>query len=90
MRFAQDTSGTNRWQAPKEPLSNRGSVIPATAWPQRCPQGGNAPEQPNLNYTGTEDCLFLSVIAPANATNLPVYVTIRKCPMSERIMTNNE
>lgn len=34
--------------------------------------------QPGFNYTGDEDCLFLSVYAPQNKTNLPVFVWIRK------------
>ncbi|KAL8748907.1 MAG: hypothetical protein Q9184_007029, partial [Pyrenodesmia sp. 2 TL-2023] len=33
---------------------------------------------PGFNYSGTEDCLFLSVYAPQNQTNLPVFVWIRK------------
>ena len=31
---------------------------------------------PEFNYTGTEDCLFLSVYAPQNKTSLPVLVWI--------------
>lgn len=31
---------------------------------------------PNYNFTGSEDCLFVSVYAPANKTNLPVFVWI--------------
>ena len=31
---------------------------------------------PGFNYTGNEDCLFLSVYAPQNKTNLPVLVWI--------------
>ena len=33
---------------------------------------------PGFNFTGNEDCLFLSVYAPQNKTNLPVLVWIRK------------
>jgi hypothetical protein len=33
------------------------------------------PKLPGYNYTGNEDCLFLSVYSPANATGpLPVFV----------------
>ena len=77
MRYAQSTEGKLRWQAPQQPLSNRDQVLSATSFPQRCPQGGNAPPQPG-NYSGTEDCLFLSVQAPANASSLPILVSIRK------------
>ncbi|KAF2231155.1 acetylcholinesterase precursor [Viridothelium virens] len=77
IRFAQDTSGSNRWQPPKPPLTNRNATLPATSLPQRCPQspqaGGLAP---GTNYTGSEDCLFLSVFAAPNASALPVFVWI--------------
>ena len=76
IRYAQDTSGSNRWQPPQPPLQNRDSIISAIKFPQRCPQGDSSPSSASYNYTGTEDCLFLSVQAPANATNLPVYVSI--------------
>lgn len=33
---------------------------------------------PGFSYNGTEDCLFLSVYAPQDKTNLPVFVWIRK------------
>ena len=78
MRYAASTEGANRWQAPKHPLGNREKVIQAKALPQRCPQGSVAnPSAGQANYTGTEDCLFLSVYGATNATNLPVLVWIR-------------
>lgn len=33
---------------------------------------------PGFNFSGSEDCLFLSVYAPQNKANLPVLVWIRK------------
>lgn len=35
-----------------------------------------ASRTPEFNYTGNEDCLFLSVYAPQNQTNLPVLIWI--------------
>ena len=32
---------------------------------------------PNFEYFGDEDCLFLDVLSPANASSIPVYVWIR-------------
>ena len=84
MRYAQAPTGSLRWQLPQQPLTNRNSTIQANAFPQRCNQGSLAPEQTGTNFTGTEDCLFLSVQAPANASNLPVLVSIRKCPNESR------
>jgi hypothetical protein len=36
----------------------------------------------NATLVGSEDCLFLNVYAPANASNLPVLVWIRACFLS--------
>lgn len=76
IRYAASTGGKNRWQPPQPPVENRGSIIQANALPQRCPQGPQAPSPASYNFTGTEDCLFLSVYAPADAKNLPVLVVI--------------
>ena len=77
IRYAQDTSGSNRWQPPQTPLTNRNQTFPATAFPQRCPQSPQAGGlTPGYNNTGTEDCLFLSVFAAPNASSLPVFVWI--------------
>lgn len=55
---------------------NRAQVLPANTLEQRCPQSPDSPIATNYNFTGNEDCLFLSVYAPQNATNLPVLVWI--------------
>ncbi|KAI7360039.1 carboxylesterase type B [Hortaea werneckii] len=77
VRYAAPPLGENRWRAPKAPEINRDEVIQADALPPRCPQGYQAPSNPSFNTTGDEDCLFLSVYAPANATRpLPVFFWI--------------
>lgn len=76
IRYAAPPTGQLRWQAPHTPAVNRGQVISADAYPHRCPQAPDSPLPPNYNFTGNEDCLFLSVYAPPNATNLPVLVWI--------------
>ncbi|KAI9660390.1 MAG: hypothetical protein M1821_009740 [Bathelium mastoideum] len=77
IRYAQDTSGSNRFQPPKAPLTNRNQTLSATQLPQRCPQSPDASGlTPGYNFTGSEDCLFLSVFAAANASDLPVFVWI--------------
>ena len=77
IRYAQDTSGSNRWQPPQPPLTNRNKTLPATALPQRCPQSPPAGGlTPGYNSTGSEDCLFLSVYTASNASDLPVFVWI--------------
>ncbi|KAF7929047.1 hypothetical protein BELL_0312g00060 [Botrytis elliptica] len=80
IRYAAPPTGALRWQKPQSPAVNRTSTIKATAFPPRCPQSLNAPMAANYNFTesglGNEDCLFLSVWASPNATNLPVMVWI--------------
>lgn len=74
IRYAAPALGQNRFKAPQPPTVNRRQVISATTLPPRCPQGPQAPMPARYNYTGSEDCLFLSVYSPANASNLPVFV----------------
>ncbi|CAF9926636.1 MAG: hypothetical protein HETSPECPRED_006377 [Heterodermia speciosa] len=76
VRYAAAPIGALRWQAPQAPLINRGEVLRADALPPRCPQSPAAPTGPDFDFTGNEDCLFLSVYAPPNKTNLPVLVWI--------------
>ncbi|KAF8655889.1 hypothetical protein AX16_002874 [Volvariella volvacea WC 439] len=76
IRFAQDTSGPNRWVPPKKISPARPSeVFDATKYGPACLQGrengGNGTE------VQSEDCLRINVIAPANAgrnAKLPVYL----------------
>ncbi|KAI4282223.1 MAG: hypothetical protein L6R38_003087 [Xanthoria sp. 2 TBL-2021] len=76
IRFAAPPTGSRRWQPPAAPQVNRDQVLRADALPERCPQSYFSPVPPDFNYTGSEDCLFLSVYAPPNAANLPVLVWI--------------
>ncbi|GAB1318467.1 Carboxylic ester hydrolase [Madurella fahalii] len=77
IRFA---APPKRWQLPEAPEVNRTSVIQAVSDPPRCPQSlpGPTPAVVNFNESilGNEDCLFLNVFSPANATKLPVVVWI--------------
>ena len=76
LRYAAPPTGQLRWQAPRTPAINRDQVLQASAYPHRCPQAPDSPLPPLYNFTGNEDCLFLSVYAPQNASNLPVLVWI--------------
>jgi len=81
IRFAAPPVGSLRWQAPQAPVTNRSSVIPATAFQAQCPQnppavGTEITPSAAAALFSTEDCLFLNVYAPANASNLPVLVWI--------------
>lgn len=75
IRFAAPPTGDLRWQAPQPPLLNRSQVIDASQYGSQCPQipFGNPDFVTSAQYQGDdEDCLFLNVFAPKNATNLPV------------------
>ena len=76
IRYAAPPTGSLRWQPPQAPAVNRAQVLPGDALPQRCPQAPDSPVPAGQNFTGNEDCLFLSVYAPQNKTNLPVLVWI--------------
>ncbi|KAA6409585.1 MAG: hypothetical protein FRX48_06196 [Lasallia pustulata] len=76
IRYAAPPTGQLRWQAPQPPTINRGQVLQASTFASRCPQAPYSPMPPGYDITGDEDCLFLSVYAPANANNLPVLVWI--------------
>ena len=76
IRYAASPTESLRWQPPRTPDMNRTQVLQADSLPPRCPQAFYSPMTPGFDYTGDEDCLFLSVYAPQNATNLPVLVWI--------------
>ncbi|KAI0388539.1 carboxylesterase family protein [Xylariaceae sp. FL0594] len=76
IRYAAPPVGHLRWRMPQPPAVNRTAVFPATDYAPQCPQSGSAPGTPKPQPTGDEDCLFLNVIAPAKAKNLPVLVWI--------------
>jgi Carboxylesterase family len=84
IRFAASPTGSLRWQAPQPPVLNRSSVLRADEYQAQCPQSPPATGSPitptaAASMFSTEDCLFLNVFAPANASGLPVLVWIRKC-----------
>ncbi|GAB1319872.1 Carboxylic ester hydrolase [Madurella fahalii] len=76
IRYAAAPTGSLRWQPPHPlPLQTDAPITDATTFGPVCPQ--SLPAVPNAPFLpGNEDCLFLNVYAPANATNLPVLVYI--------------
>lgn len=76
IRFAEPPIGRLRWQPPRVPSLNRSSVIQASSFGSLCPQSLAAGLVVGPLPSGSEDCLFLNVYAPQNATGLPVLVWI--------------
>ncbi len=69
IRYAQPPVGTLRWQPPQAPNPGQGSIQAVTPG-HTCVQGRS---------TDSEDCLFLNVYTPSNATaksKLPVFIWI--------------
>ena len=98
IRYAAPPTGLLRWQPPQAPAVDREQILSANHLPQNCPQSPKSPIVSGFNFTGNEDCLFLSVYAPQNAANLPVLVWIHgggygtgqgNQDMSSIINTNN-
>jgi len=76
IRFAAPPTGDLRWRAPQDPPVNNSEVLPASGFGATC-LGYWASE---LSDTVNEDCLYLDVFAPANATadsKLPVWFFIQ-------------
>jgi hypothetical protein len=81
IRYASPPVGQLRWQPPRPPAKNNGRIIPAVDQPPVCPQSGAAGTPAIYGFNsgpGDEDCLFLNVYAPSGASDLPVFVWIRK------------
>jgi len=69
IRYGQAPTGTLRWQPPQAPNPGQGSIV-ASTFGHTCVQG---------RATDSEDCLFLNVYTPSNATadsKLPVFIWI--------------
>ncbi|KAF2009465.1 carboxylesterase type B [Aaosphaeria arxii CBS 175.79] len=76
IRYAAAPVGSLRWQEPQTPVTNRNSVIAATSYAPSCPQSPASNGYGISLLPSSEDCLFLNVYAPSNASNLPVLVWI--------------
>ncbi|KAF2500211.1 carboxylesterase type B [Lophium mytilinum] len=80
IRYAAPPIGSLRWQPPQVPTYNRSSTISAASLPPACPQNpdsfGQTSRKPSPFVLGSEDCLFVSVYSPSNASNMPVLVWI--------------
>jgi len=78
--FAQAPVGDLRWRAPQPPIPSE-ATIEALRPGALCPQfesllSGAGEQAPAGQVTGTEDCLYLNVWSPPNATDLPVMLWI--------------
>ena len=80
VRFARPPVGQRRWQAPKPPQP-AGALIEALEFGAACPQlhsqltsSGDMPEPGRM--VGDEDCLYLNIWSPPNASGLPVMLWI--------------
>ncbi|KAI6249425.1 Lipase [Erysiphe necator] len=80
IRYAAPPIGQLRWQKPQEPKENRTEIISAANYGPKCPQSYQGPRPKSwffmTNDEISEDCLFLNVISPINATGLPTLVWI--------------
>ena len=74
IRFAQDTSGQNRWKPPQPYTgpANNSEIFSATQFGPACMQG--RADGGNGTSVQSEDCLRINVIAPLGAKDLPIYV----------------
>jgi carboxylesterase type B len=76
IRFAAPPTGSLRWQRPEAPAINRTTILANTYGPTCYQIGSNPPSNSSSSNTVSEDCLFINVQSPANASNLPVLVWI--------------
>ena len=71
IRYGQPPVGPLRWKPPQAPSPGQGSIVAGTP--------GNICTQVQAGeLTGFEDCLFLNVFAPSNAT---VFITLALCAL---------
>ncbi len=78
--FAQPPVGQLRWRAPQPPIPTQ-TTIEALQPGALCPQfasllSGAQEQAPSGSIAGEEDCLYLNVWSPPNATKLPVMLWI--------------
>ena len=71
IRYAQDTSGQNRWRPP-QPYRYNDTIFNATAFGPACLQG--RADGGSGTSVQSEDCLRINVIAPVGAKELPIYL----------------
>ncbi|EJT99952.1 carboxylesterase [Dacryopinax primogenitus] len=71
VHFAESTAGANRW-APPVPYAYRPGITNTTAFGAACMQGGA--NGGNGTQVQSEDCLFINIVAPVGAKDLPVYI----------------
>ena len=74
--YAQPPVGKLRWKKPAPPATKTAPVTLPTTFPDQCPQSGGGGQAPSSLLYGNEDCLYLSVIAPPDAHDLPVLMFI--------------
>ncbi|KAK8013100.1 carboxylesterase [Apiospora marii] len=75
VRYAASPTGALRFAAPVDPpASPPGDVIDATQFRPIClpRSASDFTMQPNKRFTVAEDCLYLNIFAPSNATGRPV------------------
>lgn len=71
IRYAQDTSGHNRWRPP-QPYRYNDTIFDATAFGPACLQG--RADGGSGTSVQSEDCLRINIIAPVGAKELPIYL----------------
>jgi carboxylesterase type B len=80
IRFAAPPLGDLRFSAPQDPPASHGIIDALTHGPTCLGTASSGLASPQPTNTSNEDCLFLDVYAPSNATkwsNLPVYFFIQ-------------
>ncbi len=73
--FAEPPVGALRWRAPQPPRPWQGvreALAPGDVCPQLKNRLSGGPGEPDRVSVGTEDCLYLNVWAPVNASKAPV------------------
>ncbi|KAJ7596830.1 carboxylesterase [Mycena floridula] len=72
VRYADDTSGQNRWRPPQPVKIYETVTFNASGYGPACLQG--RADGGNGTSVQSEDCLRINIITPSNARNLPVYL----------------